>query len=241
MNSRAQRGARGVSPWFFRYTYAKVVPMNLYELHKIALDISDLEDKYDEFDEGHDKRHMNEVSDLAVRLAKKHGVKDLELVELAAKLHDIGRVKGRAYHAVTGAKMIRDDERFDDLGERRKQILISAVRNHMKHTGNHKGMIAKVVSDADDAAGWRSPQAAIHRSYLWGKKNHPEWSNKENLLNAVDYLAEEYGKNGPGRHTYFPETRAYIEKSHKTIRELARSHDLEKIRSLLKKEKKNDP
>lgn len=215
--------------------------MNVLDLHKIAskysdIDYSDMESMYDKFDEGHDKRHMKEVSDLALRLAKKHGVKDLELVELASKLHDIGRTKGRERHAITGAKMIREDERFDVLGKRRKQILIDAVRNHMKHTGEHSGMIAKVVSDADDAAGWRSPGAAIHRSFVWAKKNHPEWSNKEKLLNAVDYLAKEYGPRGDAMKTYFPETRAYIRKSWKTVNELSKSHDLEKIRKLMKKE-----
>ena len=211
--------------------------MNVFELHKIAIEIQDFEELYDTFDEGHDRRHEEEVATLAKKLARAKGVKDLEVVELAARLHDIGRAEGRERHAVTSARMIREDERFDELGKRRKEILLSAVRNHMKHTGEHTKIIDKVVSDADDAAGWRSPAAAIHRSYFWGKKNHPEWTKKENLLNAVDFLAKEYDpKTGPAMKTYFPETKAYILKSWRTIKELSESHDYEKIKKLLDSE-----
>lgn len=210
--------------------------MNLYELHKIAVKINDLEELYDEFDAGHDRRHENEVAALAKRLAIKKGLKDLEIVDLAARLHDIGRIEGKERHAVTSARMIREDERFEELGERRRKILIDAVRNHMHHTGEHRGMIAKIVSDADDAAGWRSPAAAIHRSYHWGLKNHPEWTKRENLLNAVDYLAKEYAPDGPAMKTYFQETKDYINKSYPMIKKLSESHDYEKIKELLDSE-----
>lgn len=54
------------------------------------INLQKYESLYDTFDGGHDRKHLNEVRNFAVQLAKKYSPEKIEIVYVAATLHDIG-------------------------------------------------------------------------------------------------------------------------------------------------------
>ncbi|HEY41785.1 MAG TPA: HD domain-containing protein [Dehalococcoidia bacterium] len=118
----------------------------------------------------HDFKHVDRVRHWALRIAKEEGFEDLEMVEIAALLHDIGlpyidEESERGKHGQVGAEITGRflDENFDLTEEQIEQIT-SAVRHHcsppslvadlLKDVGE-KGRLIAIVRDADimDAIG----------------------------------------------------------------------------------------
>jgi putative nucleotidyltransferase with HDIG domain len=107
---------------------------------------------------GHDFKHVDRVRGWALRIASSEAVQDLELVEAAALLHDIGltrvEVDQRGQHAQVGAEIagqfLHEHQMFteDEIG-----IITDAIRCHSSPRGG--GRLGEVLRDADklDALG----------------------------------------------------------------------------------------
>ena len=180
------------------------------------IDISDLEALYETFDKGHGPDHRDSVTDFALKLAENRA-RNKYLVELAAKLHDIGISKGREGHELFGYQMIQEDPRFDPLGLYNKRILANAVREHRASTGKPTSMVGKIVSDADRASTWAVPYAPIKRAYEYGLVKYPELSVDDQLTRAKSHIMEKYAPTGTGRRLYFPESEKLINDSYGQI------------------------
>lgn len=176
------------------------------------IDISDLEKLYETFDKGHGPDHRDSVHAFAMKLAENRA-KNKYLVELAAKLHDIGISRGREGHELFGYQMINEDPRFDTIGVYNKRILANAVREHRASTGNPKSIVGKIVSDADRASTWAVPFAPIRRAYDYGLAKYPELSMEDQLIRAKNHIIEKYAPEGTGRRLYFPESEKLINDS----------------------------
>lgn len=144
----------------------------------------------------HDLEHTFRVLKLAKRIAEKEGKVNMEVIELAALLHDIARVKedsdktGNTDHAVLGAEMAR--KILSDLGYPNETVdaVCHAIRTHRFRGENVPETIeAKILFDADklDAIG----AVGIARAYMIagerGELLYREVSNldaykKENLM-----------------------------------------------------------
>ncbi len=144
----------------------------------------------------HDLEHTFRVLKLAKRIAEKEGKANMEVIELAALLHDIARVKedsdktGNTDHAVLGAEMA--GKILSDL-EYPKEIVEAvchAIRTHRFRGENvPKTLEAKILFDADklDAIG----AVGIARAYMIaGERGEPLYREvpdldaykKENLV-----------------------------------------------------------
>jgi putative nucleotidyltransferase with HDIG domain len=106
----------------------------------------------------HDFKHVDRVRRWALRIAEKEGLEDLELVEAAALLHDIGlayvEVEQRSQHAQVSAeivsKFLHEQQLFTD---EEIKIITDAIRWHGSPSGG--GVLGEVLRDADklDALG----------------------------------------------------------------------------------------
>lgn len=107
---------------------------------------------------GHDFKHVDRVRRWALLIARNEGLEDLELVEAAALLHDVGlaciKVERRSQHAQVGAEMaaqfLHGRQTFTD-GE--IKAITDAIRCHSSPSGG--GVLGKILRDADklDALG----------------------------------------------------------------------------------------
>ncbi len=118
----------------------------------------------------HDWEHTLRVCRLCERIGSAEGV-DMEVLLIAAYLHDIGRASqdasnGAVCHAQKGAKMAESvvDKLF--LSEKQKKNIIHCIRSH-RFRGNHRPETkeAKVLFDGDklDAIG----AVGVARAFLF--------------------------------------------------------------------------
>ena len=118
----------------------------------------------------HDWEHTRRVCNLCLHIGKVEGA-DLEVLKIAAYLHDIGRLQeettqGAVCHAERGAEMAEAVLRDYPLSDDRRRNVIHSIRTH-RFRGNHhpETLEAKVLFDADklDAIG----AVGIARAYLF--------------------------------------------------------------------------
>jgi uncharacterized protein len=102
----------------------------------------------------HDWSHTERVYRLCVRIGEKEGA-DLEILRIAALLHDIGREeqdssKGQVCHAKVGAKLARSILAEVELEPDKLERVIHCIRTHRFRGKHHPETIeAKVLFDAD--------------------------------------------------------------------------------------------
>ncbi len=134
----------------------------------------------------HDIEHTFRVTDLAKKIAKNENA-DMNVIEIAALLHDIARVKedsdksGKTDHAVLGAKMAEQILRRFNYPEKTVQNVVHCISTH-RFRGNNapKTIEAKILFDADklDAIG----AVGIARAYIIaGERGEPLYREENNM------------------------------------------------------------
>jgi uncharacterized protein len=102
----------------------------------------------------HDWSHTERVYRLCTRIGEREGA-DLEILRIAALLHDIGRneqdlTKGQVCHAKVGARLAREVLEGVDLEPDKVEQVIHCIRTHRFRGKHHPESIeARVLFDAD--------------------------------------------------------------------------------------------
>ena len=118
----------------------------------------------------HDWDHTQRVRNLCMHIGRVEGA-DLEALEIAAYLHDVGRPyqdesKGAVCHAEKGAEIARNLLAQHPISDERKANIIHCIQSH-RFRGNHQpeSLEANVLFDADklDAIG----AVGIARAFLF--------------------------------------------------------------------------
>ncbi|MBN1930077.1 MAG: HD domain-containing protein [Desulfobacterales bacterium] len=145
----------------------------------------------------HDWEHTLRVCSLCERLGVSEGA-DMEVLLIAAYLHDIGRcyqdaARGGICHAEKGARMARPIVAELPLAQDRKENIIHCIRTH-RFRGNAvpETVEAKVLFDADklDAIG----AVGVGRAFLFAGEVGARLHNPD--MNVED--AKPYSKNDTG-------------------------------------------
>ncbi|MFA5392490.1 MAG: HD domain-containing protein [Candidatus Paceibacterota bacterium] len=141
------------------------------------------EENLKECDAGHDINHVLRVYDLCLKLIQGLKGVDLEILQLAALLHDIGGPKelrdktGKVCHARESAKMAQKILKNLKYSQGKIDKVIHCILAHRHRTGvKPETKEAKILFDADklDALG----ALGIARAYIWiGKNNAKIYSN----------------------------------------------------------------
>jgi uncharacterized protein len=142
----------------------------------------------------HDWSHTERVYKLCVRIGEKEGA-DLEVLRIAALLHDIGRdeqdrSKGQVCHAKVGAELAR--QILEDVGlepDKAEQVL-HCIRTH-RFRGRHQPETpeAKVLFDADklDSIG----AVGVGRAFLFAGEVGAKVHNRGIDLTKTSSYSEE--------------------------------------------------
>ena len=201
----------------------------------VKLNLSKYEDLYDSFDDGHNRQHLIVVRNCALSLAKKYAPNKIDLVYIAATLHDIGLSVNREKHELYGEKIIRSDSKLtSQLSSADLEEICGAVREHRASTGNPKTIVAKIVNDADRGGGLDNPSEQFSRAYWYGKKNYTNISDNEQLLRAAKHQFEKFSPGSYGRRTYFPETEIRLQKIFTPILKAYQKQNWKYLRSLVR-------
>ena len=145
-----------------------------------------------EKDSAHDIDHIMRVYNLAMTIAKTEDNVDMDVLQAAVLLHDIGAAKesgdpsGQTDHAIIGVEMAKPIlEKFGFADDKIKHIQ-ECILAHRYRTNNKPETIeAKIVHDADklEAAG----AIGIARAFSWIGKHQAK------IYKKVDSI-EEYAK-----------------------------------------------
>ena len=149
--------------------------------------------------------HVMRVRDLALRIAREMGGVDLELVELAALLHDIARHVDEKRHAELSARFARILLELAGLDRERIEIVAQAIEDHSFSSGRRpRNAVGAVLSDADKLDAMGAIGVARVFSYGGSRGRSIEESLKhfeEKILKLKNLLITEPGKRiGEERH-----------------------------------------
>lgn len=185
---------------------------------------------------GHDWYHVERVWKTAKRLQAEEGG-DLELVELAALLHDLGDDKSFEYNEIKGLFVLHGMMDVLDFEEELKEKVVEVIRE-TQYAGDEtkppKMIEAKIVQDADwlDALG----AIGIARTFATGGRikrqlYDPEKKPRERLTRK-EYL---YRKQEGTSFNYFYEKAMKLPAmmSTKTAKEIA-SHRVKCVENFLR-------
>jgi len=175
--------------------FSKIKPFTL-NIFK-GLSLTRYESLYDTFDKGHDRIHMEYVRRTAMYLYSKYGNNDqreLELVYIAATLHDIGLSKTRENHELIGSIMVQQDNYLKKyLTKQDIDIISNAIKEHRYISGNPQSIIDKCIYDADKIHG--SSYYLVYRAIMYSIDNNKNISYlQSHVEKAFSHLIEKYGK-----------------------------------------------
>jgi uncharacterized protein len=200
---------------------------------KTRIDLSEFEKMYDSFDKGHDKRHFDEVRDFAVELGEKYAPKKLELIYVAATLHDIGLTVSRELHELEGYNFVKNNTKITEAYNTEElEEILEAIKEHRASTGKPRGIVAMIVSDADKVSA--GTNRVFQRDFQWGEKNLTQLNHAGQLLVAAFHLKDKFGPYGSGTRLYFEESRRKQNETFGPIFEALKNYDLDKLEEFLK-------
>lgn len=149
----------------------------------------------------HDWEHTLRVHNLCMHIGEKEGA-DLEILSIAAYLHDIGRAhqdmsKGSVCHAEKGAEIAGNMLETYPIPIEKKGNIIHCIKSHRYRNSHHPETLeAKVLFDADklDAIG----AVGIARAYLFAGEVGALLHNPD----ADPQKVKPYSKNDTGYREY---------------------------------------
>ena len=155
----------------------------------------------------HDFSHVERVYALCMRIGKKENA-DLEVLRLAALLHDIGRIKGDEDHEIYSVEIAEEIMNKYNIDEKTKENVIHCIKSH-RYRNNTKPetLEAKILYDADklDAIG----AIGICRAYSFGGENGQKLYRMEDFLDKGIDLTRKLDHK---RHTPVIEYKAKLSK-----------------------------
>lgn len=138
--------------------------------------------------------HFVPVVNYAMQLAERLNA-DLEIIEIAAWLHDIGSIiSGREDHHITGAKIAEDKLKEFDYPEDKIKKVKNCILNHRGSIGNNRESVEeKIVAEADvlshfDCIGGLFKAAFIYEDLSQGDA---QISVRQKLINSWNKLSRE--------------------------------------------------
>jgi len=145
------------------------------------------------------KYHFVHMHDYAKQLAEKLGA-DVELVEIAAWLHDIGSIiNGRKDHHITGAKIAEEKLKELDYPQDRIEKVKFCILNHRgsKENENNRNIIeAKIIAEADSISSFDFIEGLFSAAFVTEKLSREEAKNsiRQKLQNKWNQLSLEESK-----------------------------------------------
>jgi uncharacterized protein len=145
--------------------------------------------------------HFIPMHDFAVKLAEEQNA-DLEIVELAAWLHDIGSiVYGRENHHITSAKIAEEKLREWGYPEKKIEIVKKCILNHRGSCpGIKESKEEQIIADADAMSAFEHIEGLFRAAYVSENMNQEEARKSvlekfENCWNKISKEAREIVKN----------------------------------------------
>lgn len=151
--------------------------------------------RYDAFDAGHGRDHVQTVISQALSLARYYPEVDRCILLVAAAYHDLGLAYGRDEHHTHSARIIREDERLRHwFTDEEIDTIADAAEDHRASSGHEPRTIyGRIVAEADRVI---DTETIVRRALQYGMKQYPELDREQQYLRLMDHMREKYAEGG---------------------------------------------
>lgn len=154
---------------------------------------------YAKNDKAHQIDHADEVCELALEIANRIKYPHLNLVRLAAYLHDIKLYKGRKEHHTLSAIHVMSGSMDNVFGTTSINDRLKVSAACAEHRASYKGEFTSLLSEIISSADRGKPKGF---EYMWNRV----MNSKETLESddpeaaAIQHLKDKFGRNGYARY-----------------------------------------
>ena len=151
--------------------------------------------RYDNFDAGHDRNHVQTVISQALSLAQYYPELDRCMLLVAAAYHDLGLINGREHHHTDSARIIREDERLRQwFNDEEINTIADAAEDHRASSDHEPRTIyGRIVAEADRII---DGETIVRRALQYGQKHEPNLDREGQYRRLMDHMREKYDYGG---------------------------------------------
>ncbi len=150
--------------------------------------------RYDGFDAGHQRDHVETVINQSMELAHYYDV-DINMVYAIAAYHDTGLVEGRElHHIVSGEIVMADDNLRQWFSKEQIEIIAEAVEDHRaSNSAEPRTIYGKIVAEADRII---DQDVIVRRTIQYGMAHYPHLDKDGHYNRFVEHMNEKYAEGG---------------------------------------------
>ena len=151
--------------------------------------------RYDDFDAGHGRDHVETVISQALSLAQYYPEVDRCLLLVAAAYHDLGLINGREHHHTDSARIVREDQRLRQwFSEEEINTIAEAAEDHRASSGHEpRSIYGRIVAEADRII---DSDTIVRRALQYGLKHEPGLDREGQYQRLMDHMHEKYDYGG---------------------------------------------
>ncbi len=151
--------------------------------------------RYDGFDAGHGRDHVQTVISQALSLAQYYPVVDRCMLLVAAAYHDLGLAFGRELHHIHSARIVREDERLQQwFNEDEINTIADAAEDHRASSDHEPRTIyGRIVAEADRII---DGETIVRRALQYGIKHEPGLDREGQYRRLMEHMREKYDYGG---------------------------------------------
>jgi uncharacterized protein len=151
--------------------------------------------RYDGFDAGHGRDHVQTVISQALSLAQYYPEVDRCMLLVAAAYHDLGLAFGRELHHIHSARIVREDERLQQwFNEDEINTIADAAEDHRASSDHEPRTIyGRIVAEADRII---DGETIVRRALQYGMKHEPGLDREGQYRRLMEHMREKYDYGG---------------------------------------------
>lgn len=151
--------------------------------------------RYDGFDAGHGRDHVQTVMSQALSLAQHYPEVDTAVLLTAAAYHDLGLVNGREHHHTDSARIVREDERLSQwFTDEEINLIADAAEDHRASSGHEpRTTYGRIVAEADRII---DGETIVRRALQYGMKHEPGLDREGQYARLMEHMREKYDYGG---------------------------------------------
>ena len=151
--------------------------------------------RYDGFDAGHGRDHVQTVISQALSLAQYYPEVDRCMLLVAAAYHDLGLAFGRELHHIHSARIVREDERLQQwFNEDEINTIADAAEDHRASSDHEPRTIyGRIVAEADRII---DGETIVRRALQYGMKYEPGLDREGQYRRLMEHMREKYDYGG---------------------------------------------
>lgn len=151
--------------------------------------------EYKKNEPAHNLKHIKYVIDRSFKFAHTVPGINYNIVFTVAAYHDIGHYVDPKNHEVESAKIMLKDKKLKRFFTKDElEIIKEAIEDHRASSDHEpRSIYGKIVSTADRN---NTVESCLFRSYSYGKKLHPDYTDDELFNRAYEHLNMKFGENG---------------------------------------------